>query len=163
MHPTKNLTIWLTALAMLSWTTLASAQNPPDPRAPMYGGNFFGVGAQLTYPFNDFGDDHSSGYGLQGLFNYPLIPLLDLSAALGWNHFPGANDGTSIDIWEMALGCRVALGAFFMNGEMGYFSKVDQWSFLPGLGLRYDHWEIALRVKAIGSDSWSSLRLGYYF
>ncbi len=134
----------------------------PD-HAPWHSGKYWGAGAQWSVPRGAFADDFSSGFGVQGMFNYPLIALIDLSGSVGWNHFGGANDGDGADIWEVAFGGRFALGAFFMNGEAGYFSKVDQWNFIPGLGLRYDHWEFALRTKAVGSNAWSSLRIGYYF
>ena len=141
----------------------AVAADEAKPRAPWHSGNYWGLGAQVSPPRNDFADKYSTGYGLQGMYNYPLIPLLEVSASVGWNHFPQEADGAGIDIWETSLGARFALGAFFMSGEMGYFSKVDEWSYMPGLGLRYDHWEFSLRVKAVGSNSWSGLRVGYYF
>ncbi len=141
----------------------ASAQGDNPEHAPWHSGNYWGAGAQITLPRGVFRDDYANGFGLQGLFNYPLIALIDLSGSVGWNHFSGANDGDGIDIWELGFGGRFALGVFFMSGEMGYFSRVDEWNFVPGLGLRFDHWEFSLRTKAVHDTSWSSLRLGYYF
>ncbi len=163
MLDSRSLTAWLVALTLVLQVSLAGAQEEAKPRAPWHPGNYWGVGTQLSIPNSDFSDRYSSGYGLQGLFNYPLIPLIDASGSVGWNRFPGAGDGDGIDIWELTLGFRFALGAFFMNGEMGHYSGVDEWSYVPGLGLRYDHWEFSLRIKAAGSNTWSGVRLGYYF
>jgi len=175
MHGAQLLLRWLISLMMVAGATLAvaqdtaqdtaqnTAQNTAPARAPWHPGNFWGVGVQASLPHNDFADKFSSGYGLQGMFNYPLIPLIDLSGSVGWNHFPGADDGAGADIWEFAFGARLALGVFFMNGEVGYFSKVDETNFIPGLGLRFAHWEFAARTKAVGSNTWSGLRVGYYF
>jgi len=163
MHRSKHLIVPLVGLMLVSGVTLALAQDEVEPRAPWHPGNYWGVGAQASFPTSYFNDKYSTGYGVHGLFNYPLVPLIDLSASVGWNHFPGSNATAATDIWEAALGTRFALGAFFMNGEMGYFSKIDEWNFIPGLGVRYDHWEISLRLKAAGSHTWTSLRLGYYF
>jgi len=159
----RKVLIVVFVVAMTVVATVAMAQTEANPRAPWHSGNYWGAGAQLSIPTSDFSNKYSNGYGLQGLFNYPLIPLIDLSGNIAWNHFPDANDGDGIDIWEFAFGGRFALGAFFMNGEMGYFSKIDEWNFVPGLGLRYDHWEFAVRIKAVGDTSWTGLRVGYYF
>ncbi|MFT5316481.1 MAG: hypothetical protein ACI9UK_002327, partial [Candidatus Krumholzibacteriia bacterium] len=126
-------------------------------------GNYWGVAAQSTFPRSDFGIDYNTGYGLQGIFDYPLIPLIDLSGSIGWNRFGGKDDRPAIDIWEVALGARFAVGVFFMNGEAGYYTKVDEWNYIPGLGLRFDHWEYSLRTKVAGNSTWSTFRVGYYF
>ena len=163
MRYLKSLIPSLMFLAVLSSAAASVAQNAAKPRAPWHPGNHWGVGAQFSYPYAEFGDRYNNGYGLQGLFDYPLIPLLDLCASVGWNRFPGADDGAGINIWEVSFGARFALGAFFMGSEMGYFSKGDQGSIVPSMGLRYEHWEVSVRYKAVGSDTWTGLRVGYYF
>jgi hypothetical protein len=50
-----------------------------------------------------------------------------------------------------------------MSGEVGYYTKVDDTSFLPGMGLRFTHLELAFNIRAVPSGSWTGLRLGYYF
>jgi len=129
----------------------------------LYSGHYWGAAAQVSAPRGAFKDDFSTGYGLQGVVDYPLIPLLDLTGSLGWNHFPGVGDGGGADIWEITFGARFVLGSFFMNGEMGYFSQVDEGNFIPGLGFRSDHWELSVRTKAAGSNAWSSFRLVRFF
>ena len=155
-----------TALLFLGTVSTATAveQVAGEPaRSPWHSGNYWGLAGQVSLPRGVFKDNFSTGYGLQGVFDYPLIPFLDLSGSLGWNHFPGADDGAGADVWEGTFGVRFVLGVFFMNGEMGYFSKVDESSFIPGLGVRTDHWEISARSKAAGSNTWSGIRLVRFF
>jgi len=155
--------ISLTVLTVILGAGAGLAQDVQPARAPWHSGNHWGVGAQFSYPYADFGDRFANGYGLQGLFDYPLIPLIDVCASVGWNRFPGAADGDGVNIWEVSFGGRFALGAFFMGSEMAYFSEVDQGSVVPSLGLRYDHWEVSVRFKAVGDNSWTGFRTGFYF
>jgi len=123
----------------------------------------FGAGLSAKYPYENFGDTYDTGYGIQAIMDYPFIPLLDLTAGIGWNHFPIANEGEAIDIWEFVGGMRFRMGVFFMSGEVGYYTKIEETSFLPGLGLRFEHFEVAMNVRAVSGGSWTGLRLGYYF
>jgi hypothetical protein len=155
-------------LAVLLGLALAGAgpvgaQETPAPRAPWHQGRYWALGAQVSYPYSDFGDGHDTGYGLQAFVDYPWVPLLDLSGGVGWNRFGGRDGGETVEVWEMAAGLRFALGAFFMNGEIGWFSGVDDTTFIPGMGLRGERWEVSIRIKAAASTSWSTVRLGWYF
>ena len=123
----------------------------------------FGAGLSVKYPYESFGDQYNTGYGINAMMDYPFIPLLDLTAAVGWNHFPEGDAGAPIDIWEFVGGARVRLGVFFMSGEVAYYTNVDATSFLPGMGLRFEHLELALNIRAVPDGSWTGLRLGYYF
>lgn len=133
--------------------------------APGYSGNphIFGLAATVNSPQKSFGEQHSTGYGLHAVVDYPFIPLLDFTADIGWNHFPGANDGAGVDVWEFAGGMRFVFGVFFMSGEVGYFTEINETSFLPGMGLRFDRLELGLRISAVPGGSWTSFRAGYYF
>ncbi len=142
----------------------ASAQEQPAPPPdPTSGSASFGAGLTAKYPYENFGDSHDTGYGLQAIMDYPFIPLLDLTASIGWNHFPESNDGEAIDIWEFAGGMRFRMGVFFMSGEVAYYTEIEETSFLPGLGLRFEHFEAAMNVRAVSGGSWTGIRLGYYF
>ena len=136
-----------------------------DGNAGGYKGNphVFGAAASVNSPQKSFGEQHSTGYGLHAIMDYPFIPLLDFTADIGWNHFPGANDGAGVDVWEFAGGMRFVLGIFFMSGEVGYYTEIDETSFLPGMGLRFDRLEFSLRISAVPGGSWTGLRIGYYF
>jgi len=83
------------------------------------------------------------------IMDYPFIPLLDLTAGIGWNTFPDANEGEAADLWEFTGGMRFRMGVFFMSGELGYYTTIKETSFLPGLGLRFDHFEVALNFRAV--------------
>ena len=122
-----------------------------------------GVGLKTSFPFDDFGDRVNTGWGVAALLDYPVIPFIDATAEVGYSHFPDAGQGDGVDVWDVIFGARFALGVFFMGGETGYFSFVDEWSFVPSMGLRFGSLEGSVRFKAVGGGNWSSLRLGYYF
>ncbi len=148
-------------LALLGCCLMAAevqAQEAPAPRSVN-----FGAGISGKYPYESFGDEYRSGYGLHAIMDYPVIPLLDLTADIGWNHFPRGDAIESLDIWEFVGGARVRLGVFFMSGEVGYYTNINETSFLPGLGLRFTHFEVAWNVRAVSRGSWTGLRLAYYF
>ncbi len=130
-----------------------------------YQGNphIFGAAFTANHPFESFGEQHSTGYGFSAIMDYPFIPLLDFTATIGWNHFAGSNGGDDVDVWEFAGGRRFVMGVFFMSGEVGYYTEVDDTSFVPGMGLRFDQLEFGLRVKAVTGGSWTGFRVGYYF
>jgi hypothetical protein len=122
-----------------------------------------GLGVKSTFPFDSFGDEVNTGLGVVGIVDYPLIPLIDLTAEVGYSHFAGESDRPSVDVWNICVGGRLALGVFFMGGETGYFSSVDEGSFIPSMGLRFGRFEGSVRHKAVGGSNWTSLRFGYYF
>lgn len=123
----------------------------------------FGAAAAVTFPYQEFGDSYNTGYGLHGMVDFPLITFLNFIADVGWNNFPGENGGESADIFNFAGGAKIAIGVFFMGGEVGYFTDVDEVSWIPSIGLRFSRFEFAVRLKAVGSGSWTTLRFGYYF
>ena len=133
---------------------------PPDPTEESVS---FGAGLTAKYRKSTYDESHHTGYGIMAFMDYPFIPLLDLTAGIGWNNFPDANEGDEVDIWEFVGGMRFRMGVFFMSGELGYYTNIEETSFLPGLGLRFDHFEVAWNVRAVSEGSWNGLRLGYYF
>lgn len=135
-----------------------TAETGPESRTTQ-----FGAGLSYKYPYSSYNDTYSPGWGIQALLSYPFIPVLDLIANIGWNRFPHDNDGADIDIWEFVGGARFRLGAFFMSGEVGYYTNIDAVSFQPGLGLKFEKWEIALSTRSVDSGSWHGIRVGYYF
>lgn len=138
----------------------AAAQNQPASEKNKVS---FGAGLTMKYPYESFGDEYNTGFGIMGFLDYPLIPLLELTAGIGWNHFDNAQAPEAVDIWEYVGGLRLALGVFFMSGEVGYFTEVNSTSFLPGLGVRFHHFELAVNLRSVPSGSWTGFRLGYYF
>ncbi len=122
-----------------------------------------GLSVKTSFPYAELNDDTQTGWGIAGMVDYPLIPLIDLTADVGVNHFPGDGEKEDVDVWNVCFGGRLALGAFFMGGETGFFTHVDEWSFVPSMGLRFNRFEGAVRYKAVGGASWTSIRLGVYF
>ena len=144
-------------------TGAVAQEQPAPPPDPTDGSVSFGAGLTGKYRQETYGDDYDPGYGIMAIMDYPFIPLLDLTAGIGWNTFPDANDGEAADIWEFVIGMRFRMGVFFMSGELGYYTTIEETSFLPGMGLRFEHFEVAVNVRAVSNGSWTGLRLGYYF
>ncbi len=122
-----------------------------------------GLAVHASFPYAEFGDEHKTGWGVSGIFDYPLIPLIDLTADVGYTHYSKANDGGGVDVWNLVFGARFALGVFFMGGETGYFTYVEEWSYVPSMGLRFGAFEGGIRYKSVHGASWTTLRFGYYF
>lgn len=124
----------------------------------------FGVAAMLNLPNDEFGNRTDNGFGIHGVWVKPMIPLISLTADVGFNHFPSSDDGLpEVNVWEFTGGLRFEFGAFYMAGEGGYYTEIDESSFVPSLGLRFGKFEFAGRWKAVGGSSWTGLRLTYFF
>ncbi len=155
----KNLvSALLLAALLITLVGTASADTWPGRQEKV-----LGIGVKTSFPYAELKDEATTGWGVVGIFDYPLIPLIDLTADVGYNHFPGEGDNEDVDVWNVCFGGRLALGVFFMGGEAGYFSHVNEWSYVPSMGLRFDRFEGAIRYKAVGGASWTSLRFGIYF
>lgn len=124
----------------------------------------FGVAAMFNLPIDEFGSRNDNGFGIHGVWVKPLIPLISLTADVGFNHFPSNGDEyPEVTVWEFTGGLRFEFGAFYMAGEGGYYTEIDETSFVPSLGLRFGKFEFAGRWKAVGGSSWTGLRLTYFF
>jgi len=151
------------ALVLATGAAAAGAQENPRSRSYWPDQRPFGLAVQHSRPYGDFSDTHKGGWGVYAIADHPLMPLLSLIGDVGWNHFPGDGEGEAGDVWEISGGAKINFGAFYMGGQVGYFTEVDQTSWVPSMGLRWPRIEVAVRVKAIGEDGWTSFRLGYYF
>jgi len=163
-----NRLIILCTIAVLCLATggLALAQSDTAEAPPTWTPRTDGFGAavMINYPHDDFGKRTDTGYGLHGMFVKPLIPLLSFTGDIGFNHFPADEKGLpEVNVWEFTGGLRFEFGAFYMGGEAGYFTKIDEGSFIPSAGFLIRKFEIAVRWKAVGGSSWTGLRLGYFF
>ncbi len=143
--------------------TFATAQTQTAKRTAADREHIFGAAGMLSFPYGEFGEKYDTGYGLHVMVDYPWISILNLTADLGWNHFPDGNDKQGVDVWEGSLGCKLAFGWFFMGGEAGYYTQVRDWSFVPTWGLKFGQFEFSMRTKAVGGGSWSGMRVGWYF
>ena len=153
----KRGTIAYLILIGLSLTLMPTTNAQADSDGPV------GISGAVSFPFGEFGDKAKTGYGLHAMGDYILHPLFHLSGNVGFHHFKGEADQDDLTVWEFSVGARFVLGAFYMGGESGYFTEVDEGSFIPNLGLRFGNWEGAMRWKAVGGGSWKTLRIGYYF
>ncbi len=144
-------------LAGMSPGLLSPANAQSDSGGPL------GISGAVTFPFGDFGDRAQTGYGLHAMGDYPVIPLLHLAGNVGFHQFSGEGEADDLTVWEFSVGVRFVLGAFYMGGENGYFTGVEDSSYIPNFGLRLGNWEAAVRWKAVGRGSWNTLRVGYYF
>lgn len=155
--------IALIGLVLVCGTTLAWAQAPQDRQGWVDSYRNLGVGVTTTFPFQEFGDEYQTGYGLHLLADYPLIPLLNFTANAGYSHFGRVNEGDEIGVFSLVFGGKIMFGPAFMGGETGYFTEVDEWSWVPSFGLRIQELEFSLRYKSSGAGTWTTLRAGYYF
>jgi len=144
-------------LAVVAGVTPASGQVVVDRSHAL------GAAVQTSFPYDELGDTHNTGWGVQAMVDYPLIPLFHLCGRVGWNTFPRVGGGDSLDVWEITGGGRVVLGAFFMGGEVGWYDKGDHWSWVPSLGLRFERIEVAFCVRAVSRYAYTSARAGWYF
>ncbi len=125
--------------------------------------HILGVGLQMSFPYDELGDNYNTGWGVGALLHYPMIPLLAATAQLGWNTFPHEGREEAIEVWEISGGGRLTLGAFFMGGEVGWYDRGDEWSWVPSWGLHYTHFEASIRWRAVGRNAYTGLRVGWYF
>lgn len=141
----------------------ALAQEPaaPGPWRPRNDG--FAGGVNLHFPNRTFGTRTDTGYGLTGFYVRPVIPLITLTGSVGFSRFNGEGDLPAVDLWLFTGGLRFEFGAFFMGGEGGYFTEIDEGGFVPSMGLHVKRFEVSGRWKASGSSTWLTLRVGYYF
>jgi|GEM_PF-5678554 len=147
----------LAILLFLTAAVPASAQLQTEPQAP------WGLAGGVSWPFGDFSTRYETGYGLHGIGDYTLLPILHLTGNVGFHYFNGKNVFEDLTVWEFAVGARFVLGAFYMGGESGYYTEVDEGSFVPNVGVRLKDWDIGMRWKSVGGQSWRTLRVGYYF
>jgi opacity protein-like surface antigen len=84
----------------------------------------------LTFPTGDFGDVYGTGFGLKGVFQYPLNPTISITGTTGlmrWSDslvFLGESLETSITTIPVLGGVRLFFAAGdiapYANGEIGF-------------------------------------------
>jgi hypothetical protein len=163
IHPPRTL------LALAVVAALAAIALPPGNLHAQEGAAWhprnegFAAGLVANIPNADFGRRSQTGFGIQGFYVRPLLPLVTVTASAGYNRFPGEGELPAADVWSFTGGLRFEFGAFYMSGEGGYYTEIDEGGFVPGIGLHLGRFEAAARWKASGNSTWTSLRLGYYF
>jgi hypothetical protein len=145
-------------------TAQPAAKSPADARAAWVADyRWLGAGLSASFPYAEFGDEFNTGYGAHIIVDKPLWPLINLSGDVGYTHFAGNEEHEDADIWNLLVGARLAFGAFFIGGEGGWFTEVDDLGWVPSMGVRFEKLEVGLRWITSGSNSWTTVRAGYYF
>ena len=119
----------------------------------------FTIGARgkLLIPTGDFNDEVTTGWGVAGTGDFTLIPLVKLRGEVGYNHFDGEEpDGDRTfedrDIWNFGIGGRLQLPIVYFSLDAMYYTDIDEFSVLPGLGLRFLFLDLGARYKWSGAN-----------
>ena len=157
----KNI-LGLTALAVVLLAALpASAQKAtakPEPKG--------GLALAWLLPQDSLKDTHDKGYGIHMFFAYQLADKMDLSMTTGWNRLladseaEGAEDFT---MWEFTAGPRARISLFYLGIEGGWFTKIDEFGWVPNAGVRYKRFDVGYRMKTSGETKVHTIRAGYFF
>ncbi len=144
----------IVALALVAIPQPASAQ--------------FDIGARgkLMFPTGEFADSTDTGWGLAATGDFTLIPLLKLRGEAGYNSFSGKTEGEvqhpDLDIWSFLIGARLQLPIIYFSLDGGYYTELDEFSLLPGLGLRFLFLDVGGRYKWTG-ENWFEVFGGVSF
>ncbi len=131
----------------------------------------FKIGARgkILIPTGDFDDKADTGWGLAATGDFTLIPLVKLRGEIGYNQFDakeGAEwDGEPIDrfkIWDFMIGARLQLPIIYFSLDGAYYTKIDEFSLLPGLGFRFLFLDVGGRYKWTG-ENWFEVFGGVSF
>ncbi len=131
----------------------------------------FKIGARgkILLPTGDFNDVAKTGWGLAATGDFTIIPLIKLRGEVGYNQFDAENgaswDGEPIDrfdIWSFLIGARLQLPILYLSLDGGYYTKIDEFSLLPGLGLRFLFLDVGGRYKWTG-ENWFEIFGGVSF
>ena len=153
----RHLFALIAALALVAVPQTASAQ--------------FKIGARgkIMFPTGDFSDVAETGWGLAATGDFTLIPLVKLRGEAGYNQFDAKDgaqwEGESIDkfdIWSFMIGARLQLPIIYFSLDGAYYTKIDEFSLLPGLGFRFLFLDVGGRYKWTG-ENWFEVFGGVSF
>jgi hypothetical protein len=148
------------AVAPVAPVAPAAAQNAQKTKAPPNGG----LGLAWLLPQDDLKETHDKGFGIHVMFAYQLADKMELSGTTGWNRLKadalGAED---FNMWEMTLGPRAMIKMFYLGVEGGYFTKIDEWGWVPNAGVRYKIFDLGYRMKTSGETKYHTIRAGVFF
>lgn len=117
----------------------------------------------VNAPTDTFGDFYSTGYGFSSSLEFTLLPIVSVHGGLGWTRFSGEGALEDIDVWEYGLGARAHLGLFYGGLEVDHFSEIDEWGWVPEVGVRFTMLDAGLRYKMSGDANWWGIRAGIRF
>ena len=128
----------------------------------------FKIGARgkLMFPTGDFADMAETGWGLAATGDFTLIPLVKLRGEAGYNQFGGKEvEGVQLedlDIWSFMIGARLQLPIIYFSLDGAYYTEIDEFSLLPGLGFRFLFLDVGGRYKWTG-ENWFEVFGGVSF
>lgn len=126
----------------------------------------FGARAKMLLPTGDFDDVAKTGWGAAATGDFTLIPLLKIRGEVGYNRFDGETDGdTTYDdwnIWNFGAGARLQLPIIYISLDGSYYTKIDEFSVLPGVGARFLFLDVGARYKWTG-ENWFEIFGGVSF
>jgi hypothetical protein len=108
-------------------------------------------------------------------FDYNLNKYFALRADPGWNDVSGPETSyidpagvihtnhPNMSVWEFTRGFKAQVSIFYIEARGGYFSGVNDWGFVPAVGLRMRKLDIQGNYSFVGDNEWASLRIGYYW
>jgi hypothetical protein len=125
-----------------------------------------GVRGKVMFPTGDFDKKADTGWGLAATGDFTVIPLIKIRGEAGYNSFGGKVDGlTNYDdwnIWSFMIGARLQLPIIYFSLDGGYYTEIDEFSVLPGLGFRFLFIDVGGRYKASG-ENWFEVFGGLSF
>lgn len=144
---------------LLSMLLIASLALPGGVEAQVDSG--FGIGAKMLFPTGDLDDAVKSGWGLAGTGELRILHFLAATGEISYYEFPGESSGDleleDQDFLGFAAGARLYLAALYLGADMGYFTDLEEFSFIPNVGLKFAMFEVAARYKATDAN-WMELR-----
>ena len=125
-------------------------------------GKTIGVGALAAFPTDDnFSDVYNTGFGAAIFSRKGVAPIVSVTGQIGYTRFGAKSELnlSDVSVFEFTAGGLANLGMFNGGVEFGYFTDVDDWSFVPNIGVKIAILDASLRYKA-GGVSWLAFRLG---
>jgi hypothetical protein len=128
----------------------------------------FKIGARgkVMFPTGDFSDEAETGWGLAATGDFTLIPLVKLRGEAGYNKFGGkeveGDQHEDLNIWSFMIGARLQLPIIYFSLDGAYYTEIDEFSLLPGLGLRFLFLDVGGRYKWTG-ENWFEVFGGVSF
>ena len=156
--------ITLIIIAGLALTTQAQEKK-------LVSGNSFNV----MIPQGKMADTYDHGIGIYGNIDYNFNKYFAARFDLGWNDVSGLEttyvdpygnihtNHPNMSVWEFTGGLRASISVFYLEIRGGYFTGINEWGYVPAVGLRFGKLDIQGSYTFGGDSEWVSARIGYYW
>lgn len=161
------ITVGMILCLFLIFTVQTKAQDEKK----LIGGNSFNV----FLPQGELAETYDHGFGFYGNFDYNLSKHLALRFDLGWNDISGPETSyvdtvgvvhmnhPNMSVWEFTGGLKASVSVIYIEARGGYFTGINDWGFIPAVGLRFGKFDIQGSYSFVGNNEWISARIGYYW